>query len=112
MSEMKQYVEDVLALVKQRDPDQPEFYNTVREVFASIVPYLEKNPQFKAQKMLERMIEPDRIITFRVVWQDDKGRNSYQSRLSCSNEFGYWSVQRRLAFPSQRKSQHFEVFSI
>ena len=73
MSEMKQYVEDVLALVKQRDPDQPEFYNTVREVFASIVPYLEKNPQFKAQKMLERMIEPDRIITFRVVWQDDKG---------------------------------------
>ncbi|MBQ7629914.1 MAG: NADP-specific glutamate dehydrogenase [Selenomonadaceae bacterium] len=73
MSEMKQYVEDVLALVKKRDPDQPEFYNTVREVFASIVPYLEKNPQFKAQKMLERMIEPDRIITFRVVWQDDKG---------------------------------------
>ncbi|MBR5914004.1 MAG: NADP-specific glutamate dehydrogenase [Selenomonadaceae bacterium] len=73
MSEMKQYVEDVLALVKQRDPDQPEFYNTVREVFASIVPYLEKNPQFKSQKMLERMIEPDRIITFRVVWQDDKG---------------------------------------
>ena len=70
---MKQYVEDVLALVKKRDPDQPEFYNTVREVFASIVPYLEKNPQFKAQKMLERMIEPDRIITFRVVWQDDKG---------------------------------------
>ena len=73
MSEMKQYVEDVLALVKKRDPDQPEFYNTVREVFGSIVPYLEKNPQFKAQKMLERMIEPDRIITFRVVWQDDKG---------------------------------------
>ena len=73
MSEMKQYVEDVLALVKKRDPDQPEFYNTVREVFGSIIPYLEKNPQFKAQKMLERMIEPDRIITFRVVWQDDKG---------------------------------------
>lgn len=73
MSEMKQYVEDVLALVKKRDPDQPDFYNTVREVFGSIIPYLEKNPQFKAQKMLERMIEPDRIITFRVVWQDDKG---------------------------------------
>ena len=73
MSEMKQYVEDVLALVKKRDPDQPDFYNTVREVFGSIIPYLEKNPQFKTQKMLERMIEPDRIITFRVVWQDDKG---------------------------------------
>ncbi len=73
MSDMKQYVEDTLALVKQRDPDQPEFYNTVREVLTSIVPFLEKNPQYKAQKMLERMIEPERIITFRVVWQDDKG---------------------------------------
>ncbi len=72
MSEMQQYVEDVLALVKQRDPDQPEFYNTVREVFGSIIPFLEKNPQYKAEKMLERMIEPDRIVTFRVVWQDDK----------------------------------------
>ena len=73
MSEMKQYVDDILALVKKRDPDQPEFYNTVREVLTSIIPFLEKNPQYKAQKMLERMIEPDRIITFRVVWQDDKG---------------------------------------
>ena len=72
MSEMQKYVEDVLALVKQRDPDQPEFYNTVREVFTSIVPFLEKNPQYKAAKMLERMIEPERIVTFRVVWQDDK----------------------------------------
>lgn len=71
MSDMKQYVEDVLALVKQRDPDQPEFYNTVREVFASIIPFLEKNPQYKAAKMLERMVEPERIVTFRVVWQDD-----------------------------------------
>lgn len=72
MSEMQNYVEDVLALVKKRDPDQPEFYNTVREVFTSIVPFLEKNPQYKAAKMLERMIEPERIVTFRVVWQDDK----------------------------------------
>ena len=72
MSEMQNYVENVLALVKQRDPDQPEFYNTVREVFTSIVPFLEKNPKYKAEKMLERMIEPERIVTFRVVWQDDK----------------------------------------
>lgn len=71
MSDMKQYVEDVLASVKQRDPDQPEFYNTVREVLGSIIPFLEKNPQYKAAKMLERMVEPERIVTFRVVWQDD-----------------------------------------
>ncbi len=72
MSEMKNYVEDVLALIKKRDPDQVEFHNTVKEVLTSIVPFLEKNPKYKAEKMLERMVEPDRIVTFRVAWQDDK----------------------------------------
>lgn len=70
---MKQYVQDVLDLVKQRDPDQPEFQNTVKEVLTTIVPVLEKNPQYKDAKILERMVEAERIITFRVPWQDDKG---------------------------------------
>lgn len=69
---MKKYVEDVLNLVKQRDPDQPEFLNTVKEVLTSIVPFLEKNPQYKEQKLLERIVEAERIVTFRVAWQDDK----------------------------------------
>ena len=73
MSEMQTYVEDVLNLVKKRDPDQIEFQNTVKEVLTSIVPFLEKNPQYKAQKLLERIVEPERIVTFRVPWQDDKG---------------------------------------
>ena len=71
MSDMKQYVEDVLNLVKQRDPDQIEFQNTVKEVLTTIVPLLEKNPQYKEQKLLERIVEPERVITFRVAWQDD-----------------------------------------
>ncbi len=73
MADMKKYVEDVLALVKQRDPDQPEFHNTVKEVLTTIVPVLEKNPKYAAAKILERMVEPERVITFRVPWQDDKG---------------------------------------
>ena len=73
MSEMQTYVEDVLNLIKKRDPDQIEFQNTVKEVLTSIVPFLEKNPQYKAQKLLERIVEPERIVTFRVPWQDDKG---------------------------------------
>ncbi len=72
MSEMKQYVYDILELIKQRDPDQIEFQNTVKEVLTSIVPFLEKNPQYKAQKLLERIVEPERVVTFRVAWQDDK----------------------------------------
>ena len=72
MSEMQKYVEDILESIKQRDPDQPEFQNTVKEVLTSIVPFLEKNPQYRDAKLLERLVEPERVITFRVAWQDDK----------------------------------------
>ena len=71
MEDMKKYVNDILDLVKQRDPDQVEFQNTVKEVLTTIVPVLEKNPQFKESKLLERIVEPERVITFRVTWQDD-----------------------------------------
>ena len=74
MSEMQKYVEDVLAAVKQRDPDQPEFHNTVKEVLTTIVPVLEKNPKYKAAKILERMVEPERVVTFRVPWLDDNNQ--------------------------------------
>lgn len=73
MADMKQYVQDVLELVKQRDPDQTEFQNTVKEVLTTIVPVLESNPKYKEVKLLERMVEPERVVTFRVPWQDDKG---------------------------------------
>ena len=73
MTEMQQYVEDILALAAKKDPDQKEFQNTVKEVLTTIVPVLEQNPQYKANKILERLIEPERVIMFRVPWQDDKG---------------------------------------
>lgn len=72
MSEMQTYVNDILELIKQRDPDQIEFQNTAKEVLTSIVPFLEKHPKYKAEKLLERIVEPERVITFRVAWQDDK----------------------------------------
>lgn len=73
MSDMKQYVNDILDLVSKRDPDQTHFKNTVSEVLTSVVPLLEKHPEYKKHKILERMVEADRIITFRVPWVDDKG---------------------------------------
>ena len=73
MSDMKQYVDDILDLVSKRDPDQTHFKNTVAEVLKSVIPLLEKHPEYKQHKILERMIEADRIITFRVPWVDDKG---------------------------------------
>ena len=72
MSEMQVYVNDILELIKQRDPDQIEFQNTAKEVLTSIVPFLEKNPKYKQEKLLERIVEPERVISFRVAWTDDK----------------------------------------
>ncbi len=73
MADMKQYVQDVLDTVKKRNPEQVEFQNTVKEVLTTIIPVLEKNPKYKEAKILERMVEAERIVIFRVPWQDDKG---------------------------------------
>ncbi len=59
--------------VMARDPDQPEFHQAVREVVESIWPFLEKNPKYVEARILDRMVEPERAISFRVPWRDDKG---------------------------------------
>ena len=73
MADMKQYVQDTLDIIAKRDPDQKQFKNTVSKVLETVVPVLEKHPEYKEQKILERMIEPERIVSFRVPWQDDNG---------------------------------------
>ncbi len=73
MADMKQYVQDVLELVKRRNAEQTEFLSTVKEVLTTVVPLLEENPRYRDEKILERMVECERIIIFRVPWQDDKG---------------------------------------
>lgn len=67
-------LEEFLALVAQRDGNQPEFLQAVHEVFTSIWPFLEKNPQYRSQALLERLVEPERAMQFRVAWTDDKGQ--------------------------------------
>ncbi len=59
--------------VKARDPNQPEFHQAVHEVVSSLLPFIEKNPKYKKAKILERVVEPERVIMFRVPWLDDKG---------------------------------------
>lgn len=73
MADMKQYVADTLALIKKRDPQEKEFLNTATEVLEKIVPVLEEHPEYEDAKILERMVEPERVISFRVPWQDDQG---------------------------------------
>ncbi len=63
----------ILESVKRRNPNEPEFLQAAEEVIASVLPVLEKNPEFARLKLLERMLEPERLISFRVTWLDDKG---------------------------------------
>ena len=73
VSEMKAYVQSILDLVAAKDPNQVEYQNTVKEVLTTILPVLEKHPEYRKAKILERMVEPERVIMFRVPWEDDKG---------------------------------------
>ena len=67
------YVKEAFDRVKLRDPDQPEFHQAVWEVLETLEPVFEKNSRYKEERILERITEPERTITFRVPWVDDKG---------------------------------------
>lgn len=66
-------VQEFLDYVKSRDAHQPEFLQAVEEVMSSLWPFIEKNPQYANQALLERLVEPERAIQFRVAWVDDQG---------------------------------------
>ncbi len=66
-------VEDFMKLVVSKNPGETEFHQAVHEVVSSVMPFIDENPKYKTAKVLERMIEPERVILFRVPWLDDKG---------------------------------------
>ena len=68
MSTMIESVDNFLARLKQRDPGQPEFHQAVEEVLRSLWPFLEANPHYLQAGILERMVEPERAVLFRVSW--------------------------------------------
>jgi len=70
---MSKKIEDFMKKVAERNPGETEFHQAVREVVESVMPYIEKFPQYDKYRILERMVEPERVIIFRVSWLDDKG---------------------------------------
>jgi glutamate dehydrogenase (NADP+) len=70
---LDEYVSNLLAFVKAKNPAEPEFYQTVQEVTESLTLVLDRHPEYRKAKILERLIEPERLIMFRVPWQDDQG---------------------------------------
>ena len=71
---MNAYIERVLKEVREKNGNEKEFLQTVEEVLSSLAPVVEKHPEYEAQALLERMVEPERVIEFRVVWTDDAGK--------------------------------------
>jgi glutamate dehydrogenase (NADP+) len=75
---MSDYVHNLMADVKAKNPAQPEFHQAVEEVAESLALVLEKHPEYRSAKVLERIIEPERVLMFRVPWMDDKGEVQVQ----------------------------------
>ena len=70
---MRDYVAELMAEVKAKNPAEPEFHQAVQEVVESLTLVLDQHPEYRKEKIIERIIEPERVIMFRVPWQDDQG---------------------------------------
>ncbi len=70
---MSEYVKSLMAQVKAKNPSEPEFHQAVQEVAESLDLVLERHPEYRSAKILERMVEPERVVMFRVPWADDQG---------------------------------------
>jgi glutamate dehydrogenase (NADP+) len=70
---MSQSIQSFVEAVAKRNPNEPEFMQAVHEVAETVIPFIEENKKYQNKLLLERMVEPERVIMFRVVWVDDKG---------------------------------------
>ena len=89
---MSKYIDRVLEECRQKNAGEPEFLQTVEEVLTSLAPVIDAHPEYEKASLLERMIEPERTIEFRVTWLDDQGH--YQVNRGYRVQFnGAWPVQ-------------------
>src|SRR3989454_1723714 len=68
------FVRDLMAELKAKNPAEPEFHQAVQEVVESLDLVTERRPEYRSARIIERMVEPERVVMFRVPWQDDQGR--------------------------------------
>ena len=86
----QKYLDRFMAWVVAKNPGEPEFHQAVREVAESVAPYITAYPHLMEQKILERIVEPERVIMFRVPWMDDRGDIQINRgyRVQCSSAIG------------------------
>ncbi|HSD13297.1 MAG TPA: Glu/Leu/Phe/Val dehydrogenase dimerization domain-containing protein, partial [Flavobacterium sp.] len=71
---MLQKVKEFLETVELRNPNEPEFLQAVKEVAETVIPFIEENKKYQDKMLLERMVEPERVLMFRIAWIDDAGK--------------------------------------
>jgi glutamate dehydrogenase (NADP+) len=100
---MSDYVNDLMSDVKAKNPGQPEFIQAVEEVVKSLDPVIQRHPKYRKAKILERLIEPERVIMFRVPWMDDCGEvqvnRGFRIEMKHSKERPAWYPEVEM-FPS------------
>ncbi len=87
---MSQSIDAFIQAVGKRNPNEPEFMQAVKEVAETVIPFIEKNKKYEGKMLLERMVEAERVIMFRVVWLDDAGRTQVNRgyRIQMSSAIG------------------------
>lgn len=105
---MNKYIERVIEATKAKNSHEPEFLQTVEEVLTSLEPVINAHPEYEKACLLERMVEPERAIEFRVTWEDDD-QVARQPRLPRSVQRGPRSLQGRSALRSLRQPVHHQV---
>ena len=90
MSDDNKHLEQFMEGLRRRNPGEPEFHQAVQEVAMDIIPFIADKPAYRDMRVLERMTEPDRIIVFRVCWEDDQHniRVNRGYRVQCNNAIG------------------------
>lgn len=71
---MKESVSSFIEAVAKKNPNEPEFMQAVREVAETVIPFIEDNKKYQSKMLLERIVEPERVVIFRVAWLDDAGK--------------------------------------
>ena len=96
------YSDEIIEKVKAKNPNEPEFIQAVTEVMNSLRLVVDNDPKYQNEALLERIVEPERIIMFRVPWVDDEGKGSGQQRFPCTVQQCHRTLQGRSPFPSIR----------
>lgn len=69
---VEQKIQEFIAKIEAKNPNEPEFIQAVKEVAVTVIPFISTREKYNGMKLLERMAEPERVIIFRVTWVDDK----------------------------------------